>query len=155
MISLQYLTSKWKSIALRYRKLATGYPRIPRHCFATLQRETKFATCIPFGYLDCKIFIDGGNDNKKKKNENWKGKRKRKKGKKKKKYGWKNPYRGLGSREIRRLTRPVLSVNHLIEQNLSSRGQRCAGTGKLRIPRWVLLDGFLSETRKFLALNFS
>lgn len=26
MISLQYLTSKWKSIALRYRKLATGYP---------------------------------------------------------------------------------------------------------------------------------
>lgn len=91
----------------------------------------------------------------KKKNENRKGKRKRKKGKKKKKYGWKNPYRGLGSREIRRLTRPVLSVNHLIEQNLSSRGQRCAGTGKLRIPRWVLLDGFLSETRKFLALNFS
>lgn len=39
MISLQYLTSKWKSIALRYRKLATEYPRIPRHCFATLQRE--------------------------------------------------------------------------------------------------------------------
>ena len=34
-------------------------------------------------------------------------------------------------------------------------GQRCTGTGKLRIPRWVLLDGFLSEARKFLALNFS
>lgn len=80
MISLQYLTSKWKSIALRYRKLATGYPRIPRHCFATLQRETKFATCIPFGYLDRKIFIDGGNDNKKKK---WKPKRKEEKEKRK------------------------------------------------------------------------
>lgn len=97
----------------------------------------------------------------KRKKRKWKTKRRkrRKKRRRRKKYGWnrgKNPYLGgLGSREIRRLTRPVLSVNHLIEQNLSSRGQRCAGTGKLRIPRWVLLDGFLSETRKFLALNFS
>lgn len=54
--------------------------RIPRHCFATLQRETKFATCIPFGYLDRKIFIDGGNDNKKKmktEKERGKGKKER------------------------------------------------------------------------------
>lgn len=96
---------------------------------------------MPFRYFDRKIFNDreGNSKNKKKAGE----------------VTEENPRIALDSRKIRRLTRPVLSMNHLIEQNLSSRGQRCAGTGKLRIPRWVLLDGFLSETRKFLALNFS
>ena len=64
------------------------------------------------------------------------------------------PVSSLGSREIRRLTGPVLSANHLIEQNLSSRGQRCRGTGKLRIPRWVLLDGFLSGSPKVSGFKF-
>lgn len=101
---------------------------------------------MPFRYFDRKIFNDreGNNKNKKKKKIKGRGKETEE-----------NPRIALDSRKIRRLTRLVLSMNHLIEQNLSSRGQRCAGTGKLRIPRWVLLDGFLSETRKFLALNFS
>lgn len=96
---------------------------------------------MPFRYFDRKIFNDREGNSKNKKKAG--------------KVTEENPRIALDSRKIRRLTRPVLSMNHLIEQNLSSRGQRCAGTGKLRIPRWVLLDGFLSETRKFLALNFS